>query len=298
MIRYWWAACRPRTLPIAMTPVVVGAALAWVARGGTLNAGVWWLTLVAAVLIQVATNLHNDAADGVRGLDQPAARIGPPRMTASGWLSARQVEHAAHGCFMLALGLGVGLVAIGGLPILLLGLAALAAGYGYSGGPRPLAASALGELYVWLFFGVAAVAGTYYLQTGRVDTGALLAGALLGLLAAAVLAVNNHRDRDGDRIAGRRTLALRLGSQATCGVYTLLVLGPFLLAPTLHQHGLGPWSWLLPELALPWALRLLVRFWRTPSGVELNAVLAATVRLELYFGLLLALGVVLDRAPP
>ena len=297
MIRYWWAACRPRTLPIAMTPVVVGAALAWVARGGTLNAGVWWLTLLAAVLLQVATNLHNDAADGVRGLDQPAARIGPPRVTAAGWLSARQVQYAARGCFMLALGLGVALVAIGGLPILLIGLAALAAGYGYSGGPRPLAASALGELYVWLFFGVAAVAGTYYLQTGRVDPGALRAGALLGLLAAAVLAVNNHRDRDSDRIAGRRTLALRLGPQATRGLYALLILGPFLLVPTLQLQGLGPWSWLLPELALPWALRLAVRFWRT-GGTGLNAVLVATVHLELYFGLLLALGVVLDHTPP
>ncbi|HNW78886.1 MAG TPA: UbiA family prenyltransferase, partial [Candidatus Competibacteraceae bacterium] len=140
-------------------------------------------------------------------------------------------------------------------------------------------------------------AGTYYLQTGRVDTGALRAGALLGLLAAAVLAVNNHRDRDSDRIAGRRTLALRLGPQATHGLYALLILGPFLLVPTLHLHGLGPWSWLLPELALPWALRLAVRFWRT-GGTGLNAVLVATVHLELYFGLLLALGVVLDHTPP
>ena len=129
------------------------------------------------------------------------------------------------------------------------------------------------------------------------DDMTLVAAELLGLLAAAVLAVNNHRDRAGDRIAGRRTLALRLGSQATCGVYTLLVLGPFLLAPTLHLHGLGPWSWLLPELALPWALRLAVRFWRT-GGTGLNAVLVATVRLELYFGLLLTLGVVLDHHTP
>ena len=190
--------------------MVVGTFMA-VLDSGDLRWSVAGVALLAAVLIQAATNLHNDAADFERGADDPATRLGPPRATAEGWLEAGQVKRAALGCFAAAFLLGMYLVWVGGWPILMIGVAAIGAGLAYTSGPRPIAYSALGEVFVFLFFGLAAVAGSYYLQVGQVSTLAVLAGAMLGFLAAAVLVVNNYRDRDNDRSAGKITLAVRLG---------------------------------------------------------------------------------------
>ncbi len=208
-IARWISAARPKTLLLAVTPVVAGIGLA-VAQTGRLAFPTAVATLLAAVAIQVGTNLHNDAADFERGTDT-VDRVGPPRATAQGWFSAREVRSAAHLAFGLAFLLGCLLVARGGWPILAIGLASLACGYAYTSGPRPIAYSPFGELYVLTFFGIASVVGSHYLQTLAFDRAALLLGIALGLPAAAVLLLNNYRDLETDRVAGRRTLCHYLG---------------------------------------------------------------------------------------
>ena len=222
----WLLGMRPRTLTMAAVPIVVGAVLAW--TGG---AGKDWVTFVAtlacAVLIQVGTNLFNDANDGERGADGPD-RIGPLRITGSGLAQPKQVRRAAIACFVAALATGAYLVVVGGVPILLIGLASLLAGYAYSAGPRPLSHGPLGEVYVIVFFGSVAVAGSYYLQIGQLpDAAVVLTGTAVGFYAAAVLLVNNLRDTEADLRAGRKTLASRLGVRGSRWLYGVLVLAPF-----------------------------------------------------------------------
>ncbi|MCX8085841.1 MAG: 1,4-dihydroxy-2-naphthoate polyprenyltransferase [Rhodocyclaceae bacterium] len=288
--RVWAAAIRPRTLPLAASPVLAGLALAW-AEGAPPRWAVALATLGAAVLIQIGTNLHNDAADAARGNDG-ADRLGPVRVTAAGWASAASVRRAAYLAFAAAFMLGLCLAAVGGWPIVAIGLAALAAGLAYSGGPRPLSYTPLGELFVWLFFGVLAVAGSHFLQAGRLSPAALVMGAALGLPAAAVLLTNNLRDVAADTRAGRRTLAARLGEAAARRLYAALLVAPFFALPALARllpGRPGPW---LALLALPAALRI-VRQMRVARGAALNAVLAATARLQLLFTLLFCLGLFL-----
>ncbi len=288
--RVWWAAARPRTLPLAATPVLAGIALAW-AEGAAPRWLVALATLAAALLIQIGTNLHNDAADFVGGNDR-ADRLGPLRVTAAGWASPAAVRRAAYAAFAAAFLLGVGLAAAGGWPIVAIGLASLAAGLAYSGGRRPISHTPSGELFVWVFFGVLAVAGSHWLQAARLSPAALLVGAALGLPAAAVLLVNNLRDLDADRRAGRRTLAAVLGEAATRRLHAVFMAAPFLALPPLAlllpgRHGL----W-LALLALPAAVRVIGRM-RAARGAALNAVLADTARAQFVFGLLLALGTLL-----
>jgi 1,4-dihydroxy-2-naphthoate polyprenyltransferase len=250
----WLLAIRPKTLALSLSPLLLGGALAQ-ADSGALHWLPWLAALCTAMLIQIATNLHNDAGDFARGADTPQ-RLGPARAAAQGWLSVTALRRAAYGCFGMALLLGGYLAWIGGLPILLLGLAALASGYAYTGGPRPIAYSPLGELFVLVFFGVAAVGGTYYLQTLSLSLPVLAAGIAAGLPAAAVLLVNNYRDLEADHQAGRRTLAQRLGRPASRRLYAAMLLLPLVLAPVFCPR---PWV-LLP--ALPLALWLSLRLWR------------------------------------
>jgi 1,4-dihydroxy-2-naphthoate octaprenyltransferase len=289
---YWLLAMRPKTLTISIVPVGLGCALAW-SETGEIDVLLMLATLAAAMLIQIGTNLHNDVADFERGTDDPATRFGPSRATAEGWLSAAQVRSAAYLSFAVALLVGVYLIWQGGWPILLAGLASLAAALAYTGGPRPLAYIGLGELFVWFFFGVVAVGGSYYLQVGAVGSTALLAGTIIGLPAAAVLVVNNYRDLDSDRSAGKSTLAVRYGRAFSCGEYGALMLVPFLLLAgwqiTAQAHG---WL-LLPWLTLPWALWLVHRFRRLPAGPAFNGLLAVTALFQFTLGLLLVLALVL-----
>jgi 1,4-dihydroxy-2-naphthoate octaprenyltransferase len=287
-VQTWWLATRPKTLSIAVVPVLVGTCLAWSERGA-IEPLVALAALLAAVLIQAGTNLYNDAVDFERGVDT-AHRAGPRRVTAQGWLSPRQVKRGAHLSFAVALLLGVFLVWVGGWPILVVGLLSIAAGYAYTGGPMPLAYTGLGELFVWLFFGVAAVMGSYYLQLHTLGWGAFAAGAAVGLLATAVLVVNNYRDLESDRTSGKHTLAVRLGPAATRAEYASLLGGAFLLLFALR--GTDEWV-LLPWLLLPWVLRLLWRFYREPIGPVFNQLLARTAQLQLAYGLLLSLGLLL-----
>jgi 1,4-dihydroxy-2-naphthoate octaprenyltransferase len=288
--RVWWTAVRPRTLPLAATPVLVGIAIAW-AEGARPR----WLaalaTLAAAWLIQIGTNLHNDAADFERGNDT-TDRLGPLRITAAGWASARAVRSAAILTFATAFGLGIYLAFVGGWPIVAIGLASLAAGVAYSGGPRPISHTPVGEVFVWLFFGVLAVTGSYWLQAAHFSTAACIAGAALGLPAAAVLLVNNLRDVTADQRCGRRTLAAVLGDARTRLLHITLMLVPFLALPWLavllpSHHGL----W-LALLAIPLCLTV-VRHMQSAEGVALNGVLADTARAQFVFGFLLAIGLLL-----
>jgi 1,4-dihydroxy-2-naphthoate octaprenyltransferase len=288
MVSPWIIAIRPKTLTIAVVPVCVATALAW-SEAGTMS----WLVLVCAmttsVLIQIGTNLHNDAADFEQGADDSATRLGPPRATAEGWLAPKQVRKAAALSFVLAIGAGGYLTWIGGWPILITGLLSIAAGIAYTGGPKPIAYIGLGELFVFVFFGLVAVCGTYYLQSGALSWSAWIAGALVGMPAAAVLAVNNYRDLENDRRAGKNTLAVRLGPRATRIEYALLMLLPFTLLPLIPavRHS-GSWI-VLPLLIMPWALYLVIRFQNEPPGRPFNRILAATALFQLGLGLLLCL---------
>ena len=283
----WWTAARPRTLPLGATPVLVGIALAW-AEG---NAPRWlaaFATLLAALLIQIGTNLHNDAADHERGNDPPD-RLGPLRVTAAGWASAATVRGAARIAFGSAFLLGCYLAAVGGWPIVAIGIASLLAGVAYSGGPRPISHTPSGELFVWTFFGVLAVAGSHWLQATQPSAAAMLAGAVLGLPAAAVLLVNNLRDLAADLRAGRRTLAAALGEARSRRLHAALMLAPFFALPLLAMLLPGRHGLWLALLALPVCLKV-VRRMRTAQGIELNGVLADTARAQFVFGLLLAIG--------
>jgi len=284
-IKYWWLAIRPITLTISVVPVVVGIVLAWhhAERFDTL---VGAATLLAAMLIQIGTNLYNDAVDFEKGADGND-RLGPARAAAQGWLTPARLKKGAHLAFGLAFLFGIYLVTVGGWPIVLLGLLSLAAGYAYTGGPRPIAYSAIGELFVFLFFGLAAVTGSYYLQAGVLDGSALAVAVAIGLLAAAVLLVNNYRDLAGDEQAGKLTLVHYIGRPHARRLYAALVLLPFLLPLFL-----GHWSFLV-WLAMPLALMLIRDFVTLPPERGFNTLLARTALLQLLFGGLVTLGLLI-----
>ncbi len=288
-LRLWWLAARPKTLSLAAVPVVVGTALAW-QDAGVVQGGPLIVALTAAVLIQIGTNLHNDAADFERGADLPG-RTGPVRITAQGWASPGLVRVAAFACFGAATLGGAYLIWVGGAVILGIGLAALVAGWAYSGGVRPLSYTPLGELFVFLFFGLAAVFGSYWLQSPTVSFKALVAGAALGCMAAAVLMVNNYRDMDADEIAGRRTLAIALGRRASRIVYSALMLTPYVLVVALVRLEAGDGVW-LALLALPLALLQIRKVQFMEPGPGFNLILAGTARTQAVFGILLAFGAV------
>lgn len=284
MPKIWWLAIRPKTLTVSIVPVVVGSSFAYADEGK-----ISWLLLLAtlfgAMLIQIGTNLHNDVGDFERGADG-IDRLGPLRATASGWLKPSAVRRAAFVCFGIAMLIGCYLVWKGGWPILLLGLCSIAAGWAYTGGPYPIAYSALGEVFVWLFFGLGAVMGSYYLQTFQLAWSVFEAASMIGFLAAAVIAVNNYRDLDSDRKVGKNTLAVCLGRTASKMEYGLLMLAPYLMLFLQVTSKM----WWLPALTLPWAIFMVVLFFREAPGPIFNRILAQTAKLQLGFGLLLSLG--------
>jgi 1,4-dihydroxy-2-naphthoate polyprenyltransferase len=284
----WQKAIRPRTLTIALTPVIVGTMLAglevmhiaWDAVG---------MALVVSILIQIGTNLHNDVADFERGGDQPD-RMGPVRVTAAGLLNAHEVHKAAMVCFAMATVGGGYLVWLGGWPILLLGVLSLIAGYHYSGGSRPIAYSPLGEVFVFLFFGLGAVAGSYYLQTQTVSLAAVLAGSIVGLQAAAVLMVNNYRDQQADAAIGRRTLAICVGQFLSRWIYALLMIAPFVILLPLQAALPTVYYLTVPLLSAPLVAYSILKFWRAPPGPDFNILLGRTAQAQALFAALLCIG--------
>lgn len=280
----WVGAARPHTLPAAVVPVVVGLALA--ARSGPIDRGVAFVTVLTAVLIQIGTNLANDYYDFVAGADTHE-RVGPRRVTQAGLVAPATVRAAAFGVLGLAALAGVGLVVVGGWPIALIGILSLLAAVAYTGGPFPLAYHGLGDVFVFAFFGVIAVNGTVFLQTGTITGLSLLVSLPVACLATAILVVNNLRDIATDARAGKRTLAVRIGAAATRAQYVVLVAAPFLLLPFIMRE-VGPLA-LVVAGALPIAVReTSALFART--GPALNASLVGTARLHLAVGILLAIG--------
>jgi 1,4-dihydroxy-2-naphthoate polyprenyltransferase len=283
-------AARPKTLTAAAVPVLVGTALA-AALGHTV---IWWRSgcaLAGAGAIQIGTNLFNDLLDFTRGADTPH-RVGPTRVTQAGILKPGQVRAAAIASFALALGCGIPLVLAGGWPILVLGLLSLLFGYAYTGGPYPLAYNGLGEPFVLAFFGLGAVGGTYYLHAAGLAPEVVLAGAQVGLLACALLAINNLRDVDEDLRSGKRTLAARLGVGFGRAEIAVCALGPLALNLLWIRTG-ARLAALLPLLALPLALSAVRVVWRNAPGPAYNGALARAAGLQLAFGALLAAGLVL-----
>ncbi len=276
----WLHAARPHTLSISVTPVVVGTALAY-GDGVTIAWLTAFMALITTLLIQIAINLHNDATDFERGGDQPG-RQGPPRVSAEGWIPAARVHSAALLFYCLAAVAGAYLAWVGGWFILLIGSLSLLVGWSYSGGARPISYSPLGEIFVFLFFGLTAVVGSYWLQRPLIAEGALVAGSALGLQAAAVLMVNNYRDLEADQAVGRRTLAIVAGRRASKVIYGILAMTPFVLLVG------GPF---LPLLALPAALFLVWRFWTETPGPGFNSLLAHTALVQVAYGVLLAVAV-------
>ena len=288
----WLLAARPRTLPAAVAPVLVGTALAGFA--GVFHPLRFLAALIGAVFIQVGTNLHNDYSDARRGADAED-RLGPVRVTAGGLVPPRQVLVATYASFGVAVLAGVYLVAVAGWQLLLVGAASILAGIGYTGGPRPYGYEGLGEVFVFLFFGIVAVVGSFFVQVRHVDWEAFALAVPVGLLAASILVVNNLRDIDSDRRAGKRTLAVKLGRERIRTLFGVIVYGAYF--PALLTWVAGPLSaWmLLPALTLPPA-RSLVRAVRNRSdGPSLNAALARAGLLELAFCVLLAAGALLSR---
>lgn len=281
--RVWWLAIRPRTLPAAVAPIAVGTAVAIAEDGFHLPSAL--AALAVALLLQVAANLANDLFDFQRGAD--VARVGPTRVTQSGLVTERAMAVATGLTVGLAVLIGLELVWRGGWPILVLGLLAAVSAVAYTAGPFPLGYHGLGDLFVFLFFGLAGVAGTAYVQT-RELTGFALACALpVGCLATAIIVVNNLRDIATDAAARKRTLAVRLGRAGTIAEYAGLLAVAYLVPPLLWLAGELGFAWWLPWLSVPLAWPL-VRAVRSVSGPALNPVLAGTARLGLVFGLLFA----------
>jgi 1,4-dihydroxy-2-naphthoate polyprenyltransferase len=291
VLRIWLMAARPKTLPVGLAPVLVGTALAGTI--GVFDPLRFVATLLGAIFIQVGANLSNDYSDARRGADTED-RLGPVRVTAGGLVPPKAVLIATYVTFGLAVLTGVYLIVVAGWELLLVGAASIVAGVLYTGGPRPYGYEGLGELFVFLFFGIVAVAGSFFVQTETLVWEAFALAVPVGLLAAAVLVVNNVRDLETDRRAGKRTLAVRLGRERTRGLFAAMVYGAFLLAPVTWVFGpLEPWL-LLPFLAIPLAAPV-VRTVRTRTdGPSLNEALAKTGMLELIFCVLLAAGVLLS----
>ena len=293
----WVAGARPRTLPAALSPVLVGTGAA-LGLDGVPDGAPSGTTLVRALLaaavalaLQVGVNYANDYSDGVRGTD--AARVGPLRLTASGLAPAVSVRRAALAALGVGCLAGAVLVALSGSWWLLaVGAAAVVAAWTYTGGPRPYGYAGLGEVFVFLFFGLVATLGTTWTQTGRLDAGAWVAAVGVGSLACAILVVNNLRDVPTDTVTGKRTLAVRLGEESTRTLFTALVLAPFALVVLLAVAGARPWT-LLGLLALPLALAPLRTVRSRARGLALVPVLAATGALELAFAVALGVGLAL-----
>jgi 1,4-dihydroxy-2-naphthoate octaprenyltransferase len=286
----WIGAIRPRTLTMSLAPVIVGATLAW-SVAGKMNILAALVAMVSAACIQIATNLFNDAKDFERGGDGPD-RLGPPRAAATGALDADEIKRAACGFFAFAALGGLYLIVIGGVPILLLGLLSIAAGWAYTGGPLPISYSPFGELFVIAFFGVGAVCGTFWLCAGEVTVAPLLAGLAVGLFAAGVLMVNNYRDAVADARVGRRTLAIVAGETASRWLFAFMMLAPFVLVSMLAlSSGHAPlWT---AMGALPLAAGLTRRFFVEPRGPAFNSLLVRTAQTQAVFSLLLCLGALL-----
>jgi 1,4-dihydroxy-2-naphthoate octaprenyltransferase len=282
-------AIRPKTLPAAIGPVIVGAALA--AADGRFAFLPALAALLGALLLQIGSNLANDYFDAIKGADTPD-RIGPTRVTAAGLISHAAMRVGMGVVFGLAALIGIYLIWVGGWPILAIGAASILAALAYTGGPKPFGYMGLGDLFVFLFFGPVALCGTYFVQANSVTNQAILASLTSGALITAILVVNNLRDIKSDQLAGKHTHAVRLGAEGTRIEYLLLLILAYIIPIILAIGARSPWN-LAPLLTLPLALRLFTTIRQASDGPTLNKALAGTARLSLLFALCLAVGLLL-----
>jgi 1,4-dihydroxy-2-naphthoate octaprenyltransferase len=279
----WLLAARPKTLPASISPVLVGTALAL--REGKFDPLVFIATLAAAMLLQIGANFANDVFDYLKGADK--ARRGPTRVTQSGLLTPRQMLIGTAVVFVLAALIGVYLVLVGGWPILLIGAISILCALAYTAGPFPLAYRGLGDLFAFVFFGVVAVLGTYFLQTKQFTLMSFIASLPNALFATCIIVVNNLRDIDTDRSAGKHTLAVRIGDRATRIEYIVMLVIAYLTPSVLRLLGFTQgWAWLVPWVSAPIAFVLARNLWRTPRGPALNPILGRTAQLNLIFSVL------------
>ena len=278
----WLAGARPRTLPAAIAPVLVATALA----GDSFNPLTALLALIVSLSLQIGVNYANDYSDGIRGTDND--RIGPSRITAGGLAKPVQVKSAAFISFSVAAVAGLGLATTTSWWLIAVGAISIAAAWGYTGGKNPYGYMGLGELFVFIFFGLVATVGSFYVQADEITGKSMLAGVIVGSLACAILVINNIRDRAKDEVAGKLTLAVRLGDKRSRIIYTVLVIAPYLLTA-----GFGtPWT-SLTLLTLPMTISILKALRSGIQGVDLIALLGKTGKLQMLFSLALSLALII-----
>jgi 1,4-dihydroxy-2-naphthoate octaprenyltransferase len=285
-------AARPRTLPAAIAPVFVGTAAAVYEAGSLPRVGAFLAALIGSIFIQIGTNLSNDYSDAKRGADT-ADRLGPVRVTSAGLVTPQRVLTATWIAFGVSVVCGVYLAAVAGVAILVVGVFSIAAGILYTGGPRPYGYAGLGEVFVFLFFGLVAVNGSYYVQLDRLDTLPLGLSIAVGFLATAILVVNNVRDAETDRRAGKNTLAVRMGRANAVMLYRMLVLGAFVVLPISLAAAEASALPLIGLLALPLAVPPMRTLTNRTDGPSLNTALAKTGALLGAYSLLVAAGLLI-----
>lgn len=287
----WIEAARLRTLPASLIPVLTGGALAW-----NHDLFQWRITLVAllsAIFIQIATNFANDYFDFRQGADN-RDRVGFSRATADGEIAPNTMLFMAIFTFFLAFILGLYLVIHAGWPILIIGLLSIAAGFMYTGGPFPLAYNGLGELFVFLFFGFAAVMGTYYVNALQWSMESFFAAVAIGALSTMILVVNNYRDIHTDRKANKKTLAVLFGEQFAKWQFLILILLAFAVPPHFFFQESYPLVIMLPVLLLPWAFILVRHFWKETEKQIFNSILVQTAQFMTVYGILFSMGIILS----
>ena len=287
LFQIWWLAIRPKTLPAAASGVVMGSALAW--ADGLFQIGPASAALCVALLLQIGSNVANDVFNFERGADT-SERQGPLRVTQAGLLTPAQVKRGMWIIFGLAAICGLYLFTLRGWVIIAIGLAAILSAIAYTGGPFPLGYYGLGDVFVFIFFGIAAVTGTYYVHVGSVSAAAWWMSVPVGLIITAILVVNNLRDIENDRKVGKHTLAVLLGARGARIEYALCVIGAYLILPVLIMLNIVPVSSLLAWLSIPIASKSM-RVVFTQNGRPLNAALAGTGQTVFAYSVLFWLGI-------
>ncbi len=285
----WIIAIRLKTLPAAISPVLLGSSLSY--KYGYFSSLIFFMTLFAAILIQIGTNFANDVYDFEKGTDRDD-RLGPVRATQAGLISPKKMKFSMLGTFSIAILVGCYLAWIGGLPIVFIGIASIIAGIAYTGGPYPLGYNGFGELFVFLFFGIIAVPGTYFLQAGTFTYLSIWLGSCMGMLSAAILVVNNIRDIDTDKVTGKKTLAVYFGILFSYIEFIILIIGPYLILLYLMINKNLDSSIYIVFFSLPIGLKLIFEL-ITNTGIKLNTVLSSTAKLLFVFSLLCSIGLVI-----
>jgi len=292
-LKAWGIAVRPKTLIVSIAPVLLGLSLS-IHNENFNSILIGILTLSSAILIQIGTNLINDLYDFISGADD-INRLGPERAVQSGILSQKEIKFGAFFCFILALCIGIYLVFIGGMPIFLIGSFALMSGYCYTAGPYPLGYNGLGDIFVFIFFGLIAVPGTYYLQNNILfDIDSIFIGCSIGCIAVAILCVNNIRDIKSDQKAGKKTLAVRFGRYPIIILYDVMIILSYVCILFIFLGKTFYWdlSLCLLMFSLPIAIKLIIDI-HNKFGKELNSVLSDTANFMRVFSTLLIIGIVL-----